>query len=611
MYGYNNKLLRVDLTLRKTEIQTLDELMIEKYVGGAGIGTKILYDETSVGTDPFGPDNVLVAFTGPYTGTSVPASPRHHIMARSPLTGILGESNVGGSWAVNLKRAGFDGLVVKGASETPVYLWIHDDGVEIREAKHIWGKDTYASAATIKAETSKKATVSVIGQAGEKLSRISAIPHFGHLVRVAGRTGLGAVMGSKKLKGIAVFGRGKVPLADEVGLNKDVKSRLPHIIEATEMFRKYGTAVGIENYEKIGNFPIKNWRGSHWEGAKKISGPTMHDTVLSGRRACLKCPISCARHIKLTEGRYAPLDCEGPEYETLALIGGLCMVDDLPAICKANELCNRYGLDTMSTGSIIAFTMEAFEKGILTTKETDGIEVSWGNADAMVALVEKIGQREGIGKLMGEGSARMAQELGSNSEEFALHVKGLEIPGHDPRRFFGQALNYATSGRGSCHNASYAHFYEMAGTMPEIGVEEVQDPYGVEGKAEFVATMQNFMCVMDCLIICRFSQVGKAVTATNQLDWLKLITGCEMDMSDFIKTGERVFNLKRLYNTRLGISRMDDFLPARFLTSNREGEDITNQLPPIGRLLSDYYSCRGWSESGIPTKAKLDELDIK
>lgn len=610
MKGYQGKLLNVDLGRRRVETEELDPKLVEQYLGGAGVAAHLLYDGTGPDTDPLGPDNLLIAFTGPFTGTAVPSSSRHHLMARSPLTGILGETNVGGSWAVHIKRAGYDGVVVSGRAENPVYLWIHDGGVEIRDASPIWGLDSYDSAAWLKRQTTEKATCAVIGQAGEKQAGIASIPHIGTIVRAAARTGLGAVMGSKNLKAMVVYGTGSWDIANADGLQKDVKEMLPHLREATATFGQFGTAGGVDNYEKIGNFPLQNWRGGRWQGATKISGATMHDTILNGRKACLRCPIACGRHIKVETGPYGPMNCEGPEYETIGTMGGECLVDDLVAVSKANQLCNRYGLDTISAGATIAFAMEAYEKGILTTADTDGVELTWGNAEAMVEMVHKMGRREGIGELMCEGSLKMAQALGHNAVEFAVHVKGLEPSAHDPRRFFSQALSYATAARGACHNASWSHPYEIGLSMPEIGILEAQDPFQVEGKAQFTATLQNLMSVMDCLIACRFCQIGGGVNVSKMVQWLNLITGNQLDVEQFMVMGERVFNLKRLYNTRLGISRKDDMLPPRFLTLNRRGKETPNQLPPIGRLLGDYYQYRGWQEDGIPTADKLQELDL-
>lgn len=610
MLGYNKKILRVDLTRRSVEVQDLDDSLLEKYVGGAGLGARLLYDETTPATDPLGPENVLIAMTGPFTDSRVPSSSRHHVMARSPLTGLLGESNVGGSWAVHFKKTGYDGIVVTGKADAPVYLWIHDSGVEIRDAGPIMGKDSIESADWLKGQTTDKASAAVIGPAGERMVRIAGMPHVGTIVRQAARCGLGAVMGSKNLKAMVAYGTQKARQAREEELREQMKTVLPHVRKATETFGKYGTSGGLENYEKIGNFPLRNWRGSRWADAVKISGVTMHDTILKGRTACLQCPIACGRHIRVEEGPYGPLEGEGPEYETLGTMGGECLVDDLAAICKANDLCNRFGLDTMSTGSVIAFAMEAFERGLITTADTDGIELRWGSGEALVEMTRKIGLRQGIGELMGEGVMRMARSLGRGAEEFAVHVKGLEPSAHDPRRFWTQAMSYGTAARGACHNASWSHPYEMALFMPELGIDQPHPSYRREGTAEVAAKLQDYQCLGDALIICRFTQVGKAVTATNIRDWYTMITGRETGIGELIAVGERIFNLKRLFNTRLGVSRKDDFLPPRFLTLNRKGEGITTQLPPMGQLLADYYEYRNWSEEGLPTPEKLRQLGL-
>lgn len=611
MHGYCQKILRIDLTSRTTEIDLLDEDFIQSYVGGGGMAAALLALEGRPDLAPLDPESPLVICAGPFTGTRVPSSGRHHIAAKSPQTGIFGEANVGGSWGVMLRKSGFDCLIVHGWSERPVYLWIHDEGVEYRDAGPIWGRDSYESAAWIKDETSGQAVVAVIGQAGERLAPIAAIPHIGNIVRAAARTGMGAVMGSKNLKAIAVWGRKNPSLADPEALSKSVKRKLTHIRDTTDTFSKYGTSGSVENYERIGNFPIKNWRGSHWQGATDISGAAMHDTVLIGRKGCWRCPIACGRHVEVKDGPYAGLKGEGPEYESIGTLGGLCLVNDLKAICMANQLCNRYGLDTISAGATVAFAMEAFERGIITLKDTDGIDLTWGNAEALVEIIHKMGMREGIGEIMSRGSAAMARALGGTAQEFAIHVKGLEPSAHDPRRFFSQALNYATAARGACHNASWSHPYELSLTMPEIGIDQPQDAFQIEGKAEFTAKLQDLNSAMDCLVMCRFAQVGGAVMTTDTVEWLNLITGWDVDVNWLMNLGERVFNLKRVYNTDLGISRKDDFLPPRFMTLNREAEDLPNQLPPIGALLSDYYQVRRWDETGIPTREKLYELGIQ
>ncbi len=611
MLAYRGQFLRVDLTNKRVEILPVDPGWSRDYIGGAGVGAKILYDQTAPDTDPLGPENVLVAWTGPFTATRVPSSGRHHLVARSPQTGLLGETNVGGSWGVQLKKAGYNGVVVTGKADSPVYLWIHDDGAELRDAEPVWGQDAYQSAQWLKEQTHQKATAAVIGQAGENQVRIASIPHFGRIMRAAGRTGLGALMGSKNLKAIVAFGTKPIPVTDEEGLKASVRQALPHIREVTESFRQYGTAGGVEKYEYLGNFPLKNWAGSRWQnGAKKISGVRMEETILVGRKACWGCPIACGRHIKIKKGPYAPLDAEDPEYETVGTMGGECLVDDLEAISQANVLCNRYGLDTISTGSVIAFGMEAFERGIITTVDTDGLDLSWGSGEALVEMVHRIAKREGIGDVLADGVKQAAERLGHNAVEFAVHVKGLEPSAHDPRRFWSQGLSYATAARGACHNRSWGHAYELGLKAPEIGLAEPHPSYQLEGLAEFTAKLQNFQSMNDTLIMCRFAQVGHAVSLTNVVKWFNLVTGREVGVDDLMKIGERVFTLKRLYNTRLGVSRKDDFLPPRFLTHNRDDEALTNQLPPLGQMLSDYYAYRQWSETGIPSAEKLAELDL-
>jgi aldehyde:ferredoxin oxidoreductase len=608
MYGgYTNRILRIDLTSQKTEIQQLDENLAKNYVGGSGIGTKLFYDETAAQIAPLSPENVLMFMTGPLTGTGVPGTGRHEVVFKSPLTGIFARSGVGGSWGVELKRAGFDGLILTGKADKPVYLWIHDGKVQFRDATDLWGKDTYEAASILKDGIKKKASVAVIGLAGEKKIKIAGIAHEGDHARMAGRCGGGAVMGSKNIKAIMVYGTENISIHQPEELKAYIKEMFPHITEVTKGMREFGTAGGIPNYEKLGNFPHKNWALSDWEeGANKISGQEMARTILTGRYACRHCPVACGRVVKISKGPFAPVNGGGPEYETLAALGSNCLVDDLDAIAKANELCNRYGLDTMSTGGVIGFAMEAYEKGLIGKKDTGGIELKWGDSAAMVAMVQKIGEQEDIGELLGEGVKRAALEIGKNAIEFAIQVKGLEPSYHDPRCFFSQALSYATTNRGACHNGSQSHSCEMSGSQPDLGINKPQDRHQVEGKADFTVKLQNLMCMFDALIMCKFMHTSGAIKAEPMVKFFNYVTGWEADTDEFMKVGERIFNLQRLYNVRCGISGKDDCLPPRFLTLQRHRD----KLPPIGQLLSDYYECRGWSEDGIPTKMKRQDLGL-
>jgi len=567
MYGgYTGKIARIDLSCQKTEIQQLDENLIKNYIGGSGIGTKFLYDETNEQTDPLSPENLLIFMTGPLTNTGVSGTGRHQVIFKSPLTGIFAQSSVGGSWGINLKRSGFDGIIIKGKADKPLYIWIHEGKIEFRDAKHLWGKDTYETAKILIKETGEKASTAIIGPAGERKIKISCIVHEGNHARVAGRCGGGAVMGSKNLKAIVVYGTQKNLVNQPEKLKKYIKNMVPHIKEVSKGMSDFGTAGGIINYEKIGNFPHQNWRLSDWEeGARKISGQEMAKTILVGRYACRTCPIGCGRTVKITKGHFAPVDGGGPEYETLAALGSNCLVDNLEAIAKANELCNRYGLDTMSTGGVIGFAMEAYERGLISKKDTGGIELKWGDGKAAIEMIKKIKEEKDIGKLLGERVKKAALKIGKNAIEFAIHVKGLEPSFHDPRCFFSQAISYATTNRGACHLGSLSHPYELSVIQPDIGINKPQDRHQVEGKAEFTIKLQNLMCIFDSIVMCKFMNITKSIEVHDMINFLNYVMGWKIDVEELMKIGERIFNLQRLYNVRCGISRKDDFCLQGFL----------------------------------------------
>jgi len=610
MIGYNGKILEVDLSSRKINILSLDEEITKNYIGGSGLAAKIIYDETSPEIDPLDSRSLLVFMTGPFTNTAIPTSGRHAIAARSPLTGIWGEADVGGSWGISLKRAGYDGIKIKGASKTPVYLWIHNAKIEIKDAKHLWGIDTYKIEDLLKNETDEKASIACIGPAGESLVKFASIMHDGRNARAAGRCGLGAVMGGKKLKAIVVQGKGKTRIEDEEGLKKFVKNIVPQMREETAYLRNYGTTGSVVELEEIGDLPIKNWRQGRWkDGAKRLSGQTLLETIFSGNYHCKTCPIGCGKKIRIEEGKYAGVDGAAAEYETIATLGSLCLVDNLEAVSLANQLCNQYGMDTISTGAAIAFTMEAYEKGLIRSSDLDGLELSWGNADAVIEMVRRIGERRGLGRLLGEGVRRAAEEIGGKAYEFAIHVKGLELPGHDPRAFYSLALGYATSNRGACHLQAYSHPFERWITIPDLGYSECLPPHIEKGKAELVMKLQNFMCMFDSLKICKFSMYG-GIEPHHLVELLNLVTGWDVNLKEFMRVGERLFNLKRLYNVKCGINRKDDILPSRLLTQTRGEGGASDTLPYLGRMLSEYYKLRGWDEEGIPLSSKLKEVGL-
>jgi aldehyde:ferredoxin oxidoreductase len=610
MKGYMGKILRVDLTKGRVEAEKLDENLAKKFIGGSGLATKILYDETGPETDPLGPENRLIFMTGPFAATPVITSGRHHMVSKSPLTGAYTESDTGGTWGPFLKRAGFDGIVVTGKASKPVYLWVSEGQAEIRDAARFWGVDTYDLDEAVRKDTHPEAVVASIGPAGEKGVRYASIMNDGKEARAAGRGGTGAVMGSKKLKAIAVYGKMQVEMADVEGLRASLKEISPMVAKNTEGMRKNGTAGGLATFEALGSLPLQNWKyQGRWEqGAAKIAGPAMTEKILTGNYFCERCVIGCGRRVKVDKGPFAPVEGAGPEYESVAMLGSLCLVDDIEAIAKANEICNRYGMDTISAGAAIAFAMEAYEKGLITKKETGELELLWGRGDVMVKMAEKIGKREGLGQLLGEGVRIAAEKIGKNAVEFSLHVKGQELPAHDPRCFNAGAVGYATINRGACH-LGFSHVFERILSMPEIGVDQPLPRMEVKGKGELAAKTQNIMGLFDSLKVCKFSMFG-GLKMTPILAWYNMVTGHSVTMEEFLKTGERIFNLKRMYNVRCGISRKDDTLPARFLTLKHEGEGLNPNLPPLGELLYDYYKFRGWNEDGIPTPGKLKELGL-
>jgi aldehyde:ferredoxin oxidoreductase len=606
-YGYAGRILWVDLTSKKAVARDLDYSLARNYIGGTGVATKILYDYTGPHTDPLGPENHLIFMTGPFTGTKVPLSGRHHVVARSPLTNIYGESDVGGVWGAGLKRAGYDGLVVYGSSDKPIYLWVNESAVGFRDASGLWGLDTYDTYDAIRGETDGKASVCCIGQAGEKLARISSIMSEGRDGRAAGRCGLGAVMGSKRLKAIAVKGDREISVADPDELEQSIKEFGAVLVKRGARFRDYGTSGGVPEIHHIGDLPVKNWMLGSFEGAEEISGQRMAETVLSGKYYCYSCILGCGRKVRVEDGRYSPVEGAGPEYETVAMLGANVLVDNLKAICKANELCNRYGLDTISTGAVIAFAIEARERGLISGAEAE--KLRWGDPDSIIEMIHKIGGREGLGWILGEGVKRAAESIGGLALEFALHVKGLELPAHDPRAHNSVGLGYATASRGACHNQACSHIYERVCILPELGYPEVQDRFGVKGKGVFVAKLQDYMALFDSLKLCKFLVIGN-VQPSHIRRWLKCVTGWDMEVDGLMKIGERISNLKRLYNVKLGLSRIRDTLPPRILTL-RKGGGAGQNLPPLNEMLAEYYEYRGWDEFGIPTYNRLKMLGLE
>jgi len=609
MNGYWGKILFVDLTEGSIKSIAPEISLYRKYIGGSGIGVRILFDMTEPETNPLGPDNPIIWMTGPFTGTKVPTSGRHEITSKSPLTGIFGESDAGGRFGTALKRSGWDGLIVKGISDRPVIIVIKDDGAIIVPADELWGQDTFFTDTYLKERFGPSCETSCIGIAGEKMVPISSISHDGENARMCGRCGLGAVMGSKRLKAVAAVGSKDTEIKYPDRLMAQQKKMIPILVETLKGMHLLGTAGGTAAAEKAGDMPIQNWIRGNWPDAEKISGQVMADTILKKSYYCASCPIGCGRDVEIESGRWAGVKGAGPEYETLGLMGGSCLVNDIEAITYAADLCNRHGVDTIEAGSAIAMAMECFEKGFLSLDELDGINAEWGNAEALVALTEKICKADGVGKLLGLGVAGMAARM-PGTEDFAVHVKGLSLPAHDPRCFNTMAVGYATSNRGACHVASSAYFFEKAAVMPEFGYEKPRPRYteGGEGLINFHA--QNLMGLMDSLKMCKFTLYG-GVNVTEICEWYEAVTGIKTSVEEMAEIGERIFNMKKLYNTRLGLRRKDDNLPERILSTPRNDEGTGDYTPDLEPMLDEYYRVRGWDEDGIPKPETVERLDLK
>ncbi|AOQ22911.1 putative oxidoreductase YdhV [Moorella thermoacetica] len=608
--GYCGKILWVDLTSRKWRTEDVTLEMARKWIGGSGWAAAIVPKMVQASTDPLGPENILGFFTGPLTGTIVPSSGRHCVAAKSPLTGIWGEASVGGSWGKALKHAGYDALILTGQASEPVYLWINEDTVEIRPAGSLWGLDTYEVEEAIRKRTHPRAEVCAIGPAGERMARIAGLFTDGQEGRAAARCGLGAVAGSKKVKAIAVYGKKAPALADKEGLLKSIKAVLPTIKERTKGQTNFGTAGLVLPCQQLGDFPVKNWTQGSWEeGAQKISGVQLAEKYLTGRFHCASCPIGCGRRIAITEGPYSGVSGGGPEYETLGLFGGSCMIDDLAAICYANELCNRYGIDTIEAGNLVAFSMEAYEKGIISKEDTGGREIKWGDPDTLIGLIKEMGEGRGFGAILAEGFPALAQRYGDAVQEMGITVKGLSFPAHEPRAYNSIAVGYATANRGACHLEAFSHTFERNLAMPDLGIDQPLDRFSSEGKGVMVAKAQNLMMVFDSIAACKFLLFG-GINPTILSEWLTMATGIVWNAEELVQCGERIFNKKRLYNVECGITRNDDTLPERILRQPRGSGGAATNLPPLEAMLDEYYAFRGWDANGIPTEAKLRELEL-
>ena len=609
--GYMGRILRVDLSTMTLSPQELDSGDCRRFVGGSGLGALYLHRTTPPAVDPLGPENTLIFMAGPLAGTKTFSSDRFEVVCKSPLTGIYAESSCGGRFASALKSSGFDGVVIAGSAKRPAYIWIQDGNAEIRDASELWGLDTFDTHARLAGLTHPDAEAAVIGPAGEKLVRYASIHTSGVHSRMAGRAGVGAVMGSKSLKALVAYGSAKVPLHDPAGLMafwKEYGKKNATTWDAKDL-RDNGTIGTLRYCDVMGDLPIRNWSMRRFAGAEKISADALKE-IAGPRYYCGSCLVGCGRSVTVPEGAYKTDGIiGGPEYETAAMLGSNLLLEDIRAVSKANEVCNRYGMDTISAGSCVAMAMECREHGLLSVRDLDGIALDWGNADAVIEILHRIGKREGVGRMLGEGTRRMANEIGSYAIEFAVQVKGMEAPAHDPRAKNSLALGYSTSNRGGCHLQAFVYDFEHQARLPDMGITEPLDRFAVDGKAVSVVRMENLMSMCDSLCTCKF-MLFCAITLEPLVRELDYVTGFGLDSAEFLKTGERIFNLKRLYNNACGITRKDDTLPPRLLTLKRGTGEEEDQLPPLGRMLDEYYRIRGWDEIGRPSTSKLEELGL-
>jgi aldehyde:ferredoxin oxidoreductase len=614
-FGFMGKLLRVNLTDQRITTEEINQAWAKQYLGGAGLATKYFYEEVPGGVDPLSPSNKLIFMTGPLTGTASASASRYSVVSKSPQTGLWGQANSGGSFGPALKRSGFDGIIFEGASPNPVFLKILDGEAELLDASHLWGKTVPETDDALQESSSQKLTVAAIGPAGENLVTYAAI--MNNKNRAAGRCGLGAVMGSKKLKAIACAGSQSIQLANKSGFH-DTATKQFNLIDESILkvgFDTFGTNMVADFVHVRGGYPTRNWQQGVFEGIDEINAQAIMDTVFVDSVSCFACPITCGRRTEIKEGKWKGDKGEGPEYESTNTLGSMCGVSDINAITKANYLCNEYGLDTISTGSTIAFAMECFEKGILTKKHTDGLEITFGDGEMVVSLVEKIALREGIGDLLALGTRAMAERLGQGSEKFAMQVKGLELPAYDSRAAKITGLGYVTANRGGDHMTGYIQGPTFI-DVPFLIVEDssIRDPFQANPEeAHILVDMENAMAVLDAFGGCKF--MGMLLPVDELIELFENATGWSFTEEDFRKAGERIYNLTRAACIREGVSREDDLLPERLMSEplpDGPAKGMVNDREMLDLMKDAYYDFRGWDlETGIPTKEKLSELDLE
>jgi aldehyde:ferredoxin oxidoreductase len=612
MAGFEGKTLEIDLSSGKVSKSALDKDMLRKFIGGSGLGAKLIFDRVDPHVDPLSPKNPLFLVTGPLSGNTLPGGSRFAVCAKAPLTNMFGEANCGGDFASEMRMAGWDELIFTGASDKPVYLLIQDDKVEIKDASDLWGKGNFEVNHILKERHGgRKPKVVAIGQGGEKMVKFAAVCNGEK--DFAARCGMGAIMGSKKLKAIVAIGTGKVPLAEpeKFAERRKIAIQKSKGDIAAQVLGMMGTSAAVEVSMITGDIPGKNWTIAGNQGAGKIGGAVLNSPAfLKGTESCHGCIVGCKRVVDIKDGVFKGLTGAGPEYEGIGALGSNLMIEDLGAVIKMNQMCNDYGVDVISCGGTIAWAMECFEKGILTTKDLDGIELKWGNYDAVMQMITKIAKREGIGDVLAEGSKRAAQKIGKGSSEFVIEVKGLEVPMHDPRSNHGLGLSYATGSRGACHTNDPAY---TVGTgifnWPEFGLTPLLAAQVKisKGWGPVIKNSQDLGQIVNAGILCYM--VTGSLSAEDLTDLMVTSSGFDYSFKELAECGERIWHMKRGVNNLMGITAKDDTLPKRIVTPPTEG-GAAGSAPDLKLMLEEFYPARGLSPDGRPTKETLARLGL-
>jgi len=611
--GYWQRLLRINLTTRKVQVDPISEDDLKAFVGGAGLGAEILRRETPARQDPYGPENRLIFATGPFQGPPVPGGAKFSVVAVSPVTHTFGDSAAGASWGPALKDAGYDVLLFEGAADSPVFVSIEDDKVEIHDAAGMWGLDTFETIDAVHEQLdNSKLSVASIGPAGERKVAIACITFDKH--SFAGRCGLGAVMGSKNLKAIAVSGTQQAELHDPQLATALIKRFQQEVAETVREngFREHGTPGLCEDAEALGDMPIKYWDGDTWpEGAKKLGGESYTTSLQAKPYPCKYCPVGCHRDITIDEPKAYAMKGIGPEYETLGMMGTNLLIDDPKAIAVANEIANRLGIDTISAGAMIGFAMECFEKGWITPEDAGDLDLTWGNPDALIGLTGQIGKREGLGAIFADGILPAAEGISPEAVESVVHVKGLDLPAHDPRSCFSLAPSYATGTRGACHFRGPCEDVEMGGFyIPEAGItEETTTMFEGDNQGLLADKCQDLGSLANSLVVCLFIIDGGDWALTGVKDLFNAITGWDFTTDDLLQAGERGFTSQRLMNIRDGYDVKTDVLPKKMFQAAATGPRA-GKVPPLADMLREYYELRGWDSGGVPTDETLGRLGL-